>query len=100
MKNLPATLAMILVTAAVAMPANASDKLPLFGKGYPESGDPCRRVGESAYTNKYLDDTRDLVACPEGDPAIKTLTEGRSAEQLETVDGQVLLSVPSKRPGP
>jgi hypothetical protein len=50
--------------AAACGPTTGSGTLPLFGDGYPEAGDTCRRVGEDDFTNQFLDDAADLVGCP------------------------------------
>jgi hypothetical protein len=69
--------------------------LPLFGPGYPTAGDACRRAGESAYTNQFLSDAADLVACPPGtDPRFFAFeTGGREVARLE---GWILFSVPRR----
>lgn len=50
--------------AACTPPAPATPELPFFGTGYRAEGDQCRRVGESEFTNQFLDDSADLVGCP------------------------------------
>jgi hypothetical protein len=52
--------------AACDAPAPATPELPFFGTGYRAEGDPCRRVGESEFTNQFLSDAADLVGCPAG----------------------------------
>lgn len=67
--------------------------VPLFGAGYRNSGDLCRRAGESGYTNQFLSDAADLVACPPGtDPRLFAFETG--GKQVATRDGWILFTVP------
>jgi hypothetical protein len=69
--------------------------LNVFGDGFPNAGDPCRRIGESAATADFLDDSAVLVGCP-GDaamaPAAAIISAGGKA--VGSVDGVTLISVP------
>lgn len=49
---------------AACDPTPVTPALPFFGDGYRAEGDQCRRVGEDAFTNQFLDDAADLVGCP------------------------------------
>lgn len=70
-------------------------QLALFGTGYPNARDPCRRSGESAFTGQYLDDAADLVGCPPGiDPRLFAFTY--NARQVAQLDGWYLFSVPRR----
>jgi hypothetical protein len=74
---------------------SAPPQLALFGTGYPNTGDPCRRAGESAFTANYLDDAADLVACPPStDAGLFAFTYG--AQQVATLDGWYLFSIPRR----
>jgi hypothetical protein len=74
--------------AEVAWPAT----LRLIGDGYPNSGDPCRRIGESAATVNFLDDSADLAGCRQADDAARL-----GGKIVGVVDGITLVSVPSRR---
>jgi len=75
--------------------SNGPRELALFGQGYPNVGDPCRRSGEGAFTGQFLDDAADLVGCPPGtDPGLFAFTN--NARQVARVDGWYLFSVPRR----
>lgn len=84
---------------APAEPASAafewSSGFRVMGDGYPNPGDPCRRLGESELTGNYLDHTAWLIGCP-GTPedaaaAAVIASGGRVMGQAE---GVTLISVP------
>ena len=68
--------------------------LPVFGDGYPNSGDVCRRFGESAETVEFLDHTRALVGCPEAWTGREAFAADVNAEEVLRQDGWVLYSIP------
>ena len=75
--------------------ATPPPELGVFGPGYPNPGDACRRAGETAFTNQFLDDGSDLVACPPGsDPGLFAATFG--ARQMTQMDGWTVFSVPRR----
>jgi hypothetical protein len=55
----------------------------------------CRRAGESAFTNQFLSDAADLVACPPGTDArlFEFETGGREVARL---DGWILFTIPRR----
>jgi hypothetical protein len=71
--------------AATAFPAS----LRVVGDGYPASGDPCRRLGESDATVDWLDDSADLVGCPTKEDA-----RALGGRMVGVIDGITLVSVP------
>jgi hypothetical protein len=66
--------------------------LTVVGDGYPGPGAPCRRIGESAATIDFLDDSADLVGCPTAEEAEKL-----GGKVLTAIDGVTLVSVPTDR---
>lgn len=82
-------------TAATAFAWPAS--LTPFGDGYPAAGNSCRRVGESAATSNYLDDSAMLVGCPglPTEPAAAAILSTSKGRVVGEVDGVTLISVPT-----
>lgn len=93
-------LATLVMTACTLSPApeepvDSLTTLPFFGDGYPETGDPCRRLGENAETVNYLDHTADLIACPETLQDLDSYIAETGAQEVARLDGFVVLSVPN-----
>lgn len=70
-----------------------------FGDGYPNAGDACRRLGESAATSDYLDHTATLVGCPgsSNSASAQTIVRGRHARVVGNAGGVTLISVPNEQ---
>ncbi len=88
--NVP-SLAALMLAAACAAPEPRS--MTLLG-GYRDPADPCRRVAENAYTNQFLDDAADLVACPADMENLGVFLTETGALQVDTLGGYILYSVP------
>lgn len=75
--------------SAAAAPTAWPSSLNVIGDGFPNPGDACRRIGESAATSNYLDDSATLVGCLSTADAA-----GLGGTVVATVDGVSLVSVP------
>lgn len=67
----------------------------VFGSGFPNAGDACRRAGESDFTSQFLDDAADLVACPPGADK-ETFAANFQAREVARRDMWTLYSVPRR----
>ncbi|WP_198666002.1 hypothetical protein [Tropicimonas sp. IMCC34043] len=70
-------------------------ELPMMG-GYRDAADQCRRVGESDYTNRFLGDASDLVACPAEYEGVGVFVTETRAIEVDRVGGFILYTVPRR----
>ena len=75
-------------TTAALAPGQFPASLAAFGKGYPQDGDPCRKLGDSDTTANWIDDSSVLVGCPTRESA-----DALGASIVDMVDGFFLVSV-------
>lgn len=67
----------------------------VMGDGYPKPGDPCRRLGESAATVNYLDDSAILVGCPgKAEEAASAALVAAGGKVVGAADGVTMISIP------
>ena len=78
-------------TQAVAIKEGHPDLY--FVRGYRSDNDPCKLTGETDFTNKFLDDSADLVSCPTGHDSAKELLKTRHAIVVTQTKGYTLYSV-------
>ena len=86
--------ALFLSACDIYSPDVATNALPFFGDGYRAEGDQCRRIGEDAYTNQFLDDSADLVGCPADYEGLGVFVADTWAVPVAERDGYILYSVP------
>jgi hypothetical protein len=79
-------------TTAIVWPSG----FVVLGDGFPKAGDPCRRLGESAQTVDYLDDSAILVGCAgdDGDVAAKAVAKAAGGQVLVRVNGVTMITIP------
>lgn len=81
--------------AGSAIPFAWPADLRIIGDGYPKAGDPCRRLGESALTVNYLDDSAMLVGCPgAASEAASTALVSGGGRIVGSAAGVTLISIP------
>lgn len=84
----------VALSACDPVPMAPTTDLPFFGDGYRADGDQCRRIGEDAFTNQFLDDMADLVGCPEDMENLGVFAIDTGGVEVARKDGFVLYSVP------
>lgn len=67
-----------------------------FVRGYRSTDDDCQLTGETAFTVNFLDDAADLVSCPTGSDAARSLVDMYRARQVAETGGYTVYSVPRR----
>lgn len=67
--------------------------LPL-GAGFRDPADRCRIVGETEFTNQFLDDSSTLVGCPEDYEGSGVFVTETGAIRVAESQGYILYTVP------
>ena len=75
--------------------AVSDPELP-FVRGYRSDADACKLTGESSFTIDFLDDSADLVSCPEGSSDATSLIAEAGAVFVAEKNGFTLFSVPRR----
>lgn len=85
--------AVVLAGACDHLAAARPEPLPL-GAGFRDPADQCRVVGETAFTNQFLDDSSTLVGCPEDYEGTGVFMTETGATQVAEAQGYLLFTVP------
>ncbi|MDX1742218.1 MAG: hypothetical protein R3186_01295 [Ruegeria sp.] len=67
-----------------------------FVRGYRSGDDDCQLTGETAFTVNFLDDAADLVSCPTGSDADRSLVETYPAREVAQTGGYTVYSIPRR----
>ena len=65
-----------------------------FVRGYRSDDDPCKLTGETGFTNQFLDDSADLVSCPEAYGGLANFVTMTGAVAVAEKDGFILFRIP------
>jgi len=65
-----------------------------FVRGYRSDDDPCKLTGETAFTNQFLDDSANLVSCPQAYGGLANFVTMTGAVVVAEKDGYILFRVP------
>jgi hypothetical protein len=90
-----ATIALSPITASLA-DTEWPMSLKRFGGGYPQQGNPCSKVRETAATAEFLDDSAILIACPASRSSVlvRRFVDTSGGRIVGEVEGFALISVP------
>jgi hypothetical protein len=73
-----------------------SDPDLFFVRGYRTDKDPCKLTGETEFTNRFLDDSADLVTCPSGHEAAEELLRTTRAVVVAQTKSYTLYRIPRR----
>ena len=90
--KMPLSLSLLTSVLIACQPVPTEPPLPLLA-GYRDAADQCVRVGENDFTNQFLDDSADLVGCPEQYEGLGLFQFETSAVQVGVAQGYILFSV-------
>jgi len=64
-----------------------------FVRSHGFASDPCQLTGETDFTAEFLDDASDIVTCPTGDPAARSLVSDNGAIVVTQTNSFTLYAV-------
>lgn len=85
--------ATLLIAGCEHLAMEEQEPLLLFG-GFRDPADQCRIVGETAFTNQFLDDSSTLVGCPEDYEGTGVFVTETGATRVGETQGYELFTVP------
>jgi hypothetical protein len=85
--------AWVLVAGCEHFAVEEEEPLLLLG-GFRDPADQCRIVGETAFTNQFLDHTSTLVGCPEDYEGTGVFVTETGAVRVGETQGYELFTVP------
>lgn len=91
-----ATLLLLLAACQSNVEPLAEDTQLYLVRGYSSEDDPCKLTGETAFTNRFLDDAADLVSCPTGHASAVDLVAQKAAVEVAQTRSYTLYRVPRR----